>query len=79
MKKMGIWHIDPDCEKAIINLNDTLCSFERATGREYTVIIVPHAKDEKILMSQNGKPLPPDSDMTPGVMLAMAMRARQRQ
>ncbi len=73
---MGTWHIDERCELALIRLNDALCSFERATGREYTLILVPESADEKIHMSQSGKPLPPDFKMSPEEILAMAMKRR---
>lgn len=75
---MGTWHIDSDCEQAIIRLNDALCSFERTTERECTLILVPHSSDEKIMMSQNGKPLPQDFDMPPEQILSMAMEARRK-
>lgn len=73
---MGQWHMDPECESALIRLNDALCSFERVTGRQYTLILVPETPDEKIHMSQNGKPLPPDFQMSPEELLAMAMQSR---
>lgn len=69
-------HIDKDCELALVTLNDALCSFERATGREYTLILVPESPDEKIHMSQNGKLLPLNFDMSPEEILAMAMQRR---
>jgi len=75
---MGIWHIDQGCELALIRLNDALCSFERATGREYTLILVPETLNEKIHMSQSGKPLPPNSDMSPEEILAMALKKREK-
>ncbi|MBN1325794.1 hypothetical protein JW977_02330 [Candidatus Falkowbacteria bacterium] len=75
---MGTWHKDPDVEQALIRLNDALCSWERATGRESTLILVPHIRDEKIVISQSGKPLPLDSDLEPELMLANAMSARKR-
>jgi len=74
---MGIWHIDQRCELALIKLDDELCSFERETGREYTLILVPHAPDEKIHMSQSGKPLPHDFDMSPEKILTLAMERRR--
>ncbi|NIP33085.1 hypothetical protein GWN26_13570 [Candidatus Saccharibacteria bacterium] len=81
---MGTWHIDDECESALINLNDRLCSFERATSREYTLILVPHNKDEKIHISQSGKPIPIDlgsqlSETTigPEEILAIAMQSRK--
>lgn len=73
---MGFFHLNPNCEAALVRLNDETASFERATGREYTLILVPHASDEKIHMSQSGKPLPPDFDMSPEEILALAMKRR---
>ncbi len=73
---MGTWHIDRECESALIRLNDALCSFERATGREYTLILVPGSLDEKIHMSQSGKPMSLDFGMKPEEILAMAMKRR---
>ncbi len=73
---MGTWLIDRRCESALIGLNDALCSFERGTGREYTLILVPESPDEKIHMSQSGKSLPLDFDMKPEEILAMAMKRR---
>jgi len=73
---MGTWHINEECEAALVRLNDALCSFERATDRECTLILVPVEPDENIHMSQSGKPLPPDDDMSPEEILAMAMERR---
>lgn len=73
---MGTWHIHQECESALIRLNLALCSFEQATGREYTLILVPESPDEKIHISQSGNPLPPDSNMKPEEILAMAMKRR---
>ena len=74
---MSVWHIDQDIESALIRLNDELCQFERSTGREYTLILVPHAPDEKIHMSQSGKPLPDACQMNPEEILAIAMERRR--
>lgn len=52
------FHIDPAVEHALIQLNDELCNFERNTGRQCTLILVPHTPDEEIHLSQSGKPLP---------------------
>lgn len=73
----GTWHIDPGCDRALVQLNDALCSFERVTGREYLLLLVPESPEEKIHMSNNGKPLPPDFDITPEELLAMVMRIRE--
>jgi hypothetical protein len=73
-----MWHIDKECESALIRLNDALCSFERATEREYTLILVPESPDEKIHMSQSGKPLPENFCMSPEEILAMAMKRRKK-
>jgi len=74
---MGIWHIDQECESALVRLNDALCSFERATGREYILILVPERPDEQIHISQSGKPWPHNFDMSPEEILAKAMQRRQ--
>lgn len=73
---MSTWHIDQECESALIRLNDALCSFERVTGREYTLILIPKSPDEKIHISQSGKPLPANFDMSPEEILAMALKMR---
>jgi len=74
---MSTWHIDPECEAAIIRLNDALCSFERITGRRYTLIIVPEQQDELIHISQDGKPLPLDAGVEPEEILEVAMQYRR--
>ena len=73
----GEWHIDPEVEAALVHLDDEICTFERATDRQYTLILVPHSPDEKIIMSQNGKPLPQNLGMEPREILEIAMRARK--
>ena len=74
---MGTWHMDKECESALIRLNDALCSFERATGRNCTLILIPESPDENIHISQSGKPLPPDSLTDPQEALDMAMLRRK--
>lgn len=72
-----MWHIDSRCEQALIKLNDALCSWERNTGREYTLILIPWSSDERMVISENGKPLPKDCLSTPEESLANAMRRRR--
>lgn len=74
---MGKWHIDPECESALVRLNDALCSFGRMTGREYTLILVPESSDENVHMSQSGKPLPLNFDISPEQILVIAMENRK--
>ena len=73
---MGEWHINEECEAALIRLNDALCTFERATRRQYTLILVPESPDEKIHMFQSGKSLPHNYDMSPEEILALARKKR---
>ncbi|MDD5340824.1 MAG: hypothetical protein PHC97_00070 [Patescibacteria group bacterium] len=75
--RFGSWHIDSEVERTIIRLNDEVCSFERSTGREYTILLIPHDSLEQVMMSQNGKPLPPDFDMEPEEILSIAMSQRR--
>lgn len=74
---MGEWHIDQNCETALIRLNDELCSFERMSGREYTLILVPHVEAEAIHISNSGKPVPKDAlHNNPEQALRFAMMER---
>jgi len=61
----------------MIQLMDALCTWERTTGRESTLIFVPQAADEKIVMAQNGKILPDNLGMEPKEILDMAMKRRK--
>lgn len=72
---MGQWHINQECETALIRLNDALCSFEREAGREYTLILVPKRPDERIHMSENGKPV--NFDIDPRSILEDALQERE--
>jgi len=51
------WHIDEDCERALTQLNDALCTFERGTGRQYLLVLIPEQPDEGVHVSQGGKPM----------------------
>ena len=61
--------------RALLNLNDRVCSFERDTGRKYTLILIPHSKDEDIQISQDGKPIP--DNITPQQFLELALQDRE--
>ena len=76
---MEVLHINANCERKLIELDDAVCAFERGSGREYTLILVPHQPDEKIVMSQNGKPLPSlePYGLSPEDVLDLAMGARR--
>lgn len=75
---MPEWHLDKRCSDALVKLDDALCTFERATNREYTLILVPESPDEEIYMSQSGKPLSKDLGMSPMEILGMALSRRQK-
>ena len=72
------YHLDPNVNQALIKLNDALCVFERNTGREYTLILVPHADDEVIQASQSGKPISFGLGLTPEIILQIAMESRKQ-
>ncbi len=72
-----MWHIDSRCDQALIKLNDALCSWERSTNRQYTLILIPLSPDERIVVSENGKPLPEDCLVTPEETLNNAMKRRR--
>ena len=71
---MGTYHIDPECEAAKIRLNDALCSFERNTSREYTLVLMPHNPGEKIMISESGKPISPPCNPIETLQAAMQIR-----
>jgi len=72
-------HIDRKCNAALIKLNDELCTFERVTGQQYTLILIPHSPKEEIQISENGKPLPfKDLGIIPENVMAGAMVKRMR-
>jgi hypothetical protein len=48
--------IDPDVRAAHMRLMDALCSWERTTGREIMLLVIPHDADEPVALSFNGKP-----------------------
>jgi hypothetical protein len=52
---VGLFHIDPECDRLFQELADALASFERQTGRESALAFVPLAPDEKMVLLVNGK------------------------
>lgn len=72
-----MWHIDSRCEQALIKLNDALCSWERNTNRQYTLILIPLSPDERIVISENGKPLPEDHLAAVEETFTIAMKRRR--
>lgn len=73
-----MFHIDRHCDAALIQLDNALSSFAKATGREYTLILVPESSGEKIHISLSGRPLPGSSYLVPEEILAMAMKKREK-
>ena len=51
------YHKDRECNQALIHLMDALCEWERNAGRRSTLILIPHCRDENIVLAQDGKPL----------------------
>lgn len=47
---------DSEISRAYLGFMDAICSWERATGREITVLVIPHTADEPIAVSTSGKP-----------------------
>lgn len=64
-----------DIQRALDVLNDAICSYERDTYREYTLLLVPHSPhDEAIAVSINGKPV---LGQDPRFLLDDALTARE--
>jgi len=51
------YHMDIEVNKKIIELLDELCQWERNSGRETTLILIPHNPEEHLLVAVNGKPI----------------------
>lgn len=75
---MPEFHIDETCNHKLIELNDAICTFERATNRQYLLILIPESPDENIMISQNGKPLPSNFDMPPEEIVKNAVELREK-
>lgn len=54
------WHSNNEVNQAFIRLMDALCSWERDTFRNSTLVFVPDIQDEheKIILVRDGKPMP---------------------
>jgi hypothetical protein len=63
-----------EIDTALLRLNDAICSRERATRREYTLLLIPHSREEPIQASVNGKPAPADVPIWLLVGLAVGER-----
>jgi len=61
-KGVLMYHKDKECNQAIIRLLDCLCEWERNTGRGSTLFLIPHFASEPLVIAQDGKPLPEQSD-----------------
>lgn len=57
------YHMDKEVNSALIRLLDALCEFERNSSRKSTLVLIPHCSDERLVVAQDGKPLP-ESDTT---------------
>lgn len=51
------YHMDRECNEAIVKLLDALCSWERDSRRGSTLILIPHYADEKLVVAEDGKPV----------------------
>ena len=75
MEKKEVY-IDIDCVDAINNLDNVLRSRSKRTGRQYTVIIMPHSSDERIYASLNGESIALDFAKNPVGIAEFVMRER---
>jgi len=70
------YHKDKEVNSAVSRLMDALCEWERGSGRRSTLLLIPHDRDERIVMAQDGKPLPESYGITPAQLLKMAEETR---
>lgn len=61
-------HPDREVNQALIRLNDALCSWERATGRQSVLIL--REEGGFVYRTQSGKPSVPD-DIEDSMLLSM--------
>lgn len=69
--------INEEIDRAHVRLMDAVCSWERTTGRNITILVLPHDGDEPVAVSTGGKPWTRDlqlSDVLQAVGLAMQER-----
>ena len=68
-----VYRLPAEIEAALLKLNDAICSHERETKCEYTLLLLPHTWMEPVIVSVDGKP----TDAEPQVVLDLAVRARE--
>ncbi len=51
-------HPSQRVQNAIVALLDELCSWERSTGRESFLVIIPVEKEESVIVADSGKLIP---------------------
>jgi hypothetical protein len=56
--------LSSDVQSAHLRLLDAITSWERTTGREITVVVIPHNVDDPIVVSTSGKPWSRDLALT---------------
>lgn len=52
---MAINHPSAYVQRAMTELLDALCSWERSTGRESLLVLIPVEHDEEIVVADSGK------------------------
>jgi hypothetical protein len=55
-------HPNPECQQALTQLADLLCEWERITGQQSTLMLIPHQSNQRIMAYVNGRPQPADFD-----------------
>ncbi len=56
-------HPDPDVQAALVRLLDALCQWERSTGRESLLVLIPVEQEEPVVVADSGKPLGPQASL----------------
>ena len=71
-------NISDGIDTAYRNLERAICSFERATSRNYTLALIPHNETEPVRLSLDGKPVTLSSGTSPEQVIALAFGERNR-
>lgn len=66
--------MDKEVNSALIRLLDALCEWERNSGRRSHLFLIPEQPDERVVVAQDGKPVP--ENFNPVNLFEFAMRSR---
>jgi len=73
-----MYHKNKKINDTLMKLMEELCEDERYSGQKTTLVFIPQNKEEKILMIENGKPVPEEVTVTPQRIIEIAIMERNK-